>query len=330
MNDIPKVYYKVKNSDKIHILGFEKDKVFDMEELEKGIYKIKSNITYIHFYKCFGELMAFSPIKIVESLDTEIVFTLGHKEDYHFEIYGKNIIFKTFNKDSDEDIFNATIKGAKIVRYWKKHDIFVKDATETIFMGNLRTDSLTIYSKYLEINDSSSEINNLNSDIYNFIHYGNKLVLNNINCAMLDFKTTALDINVHNSSIKSFRCSFLKCARPNLVNSRWKVQLPLEYLKDIIGNRKRGITITDETFSNDSCLDLSRAYLTYKLQEVLETINDDKKREFELKSEVIDGKIRELREKCENEIALLNEKKQKINQELNHQKLKNLIKIRDY
>ena len=92
---------------------------------------------------------------------------------------------------------------------------------------------------------------------------------------------------IQNSNIKSFNCNFFACVKPAFINSTWNVTSSLDYMDGDIGNRKNGIIITDETFSDKGCIELARAYATYILKEFLNKMNDCNKLDIDSKFEEI-------------------------------------------
>ena len=69
------IYYKVVGSSTVHVISSLtysslKVEVFDLESLGKYLYKVKDNISYIHFYKCFGNEGDYETNKIFASLSS--------------------------------------------------------------------------------------------------------------------------------------------------------------------------------------------------------------------------------------------------------------------
>ena len=322
-----KIYYKVVGSDKLHTItpttyGFLKGKVFDLEKLSRHLYYVKDNISYIHFYKSLGEDVVCNTDCIrTTNPDTKVLITMDDKESYKFRVYAKDVTIK--NEKDDEVIFNAEIIDVGNVIYYKGGDFVVNDASKTSIYGNPKVPDLTINSSFLEIS-------NISEFISSFIHYGEDIKLNNINCNLLEFTTDAKNIEVQNSNIEeTYCCSFEECVRPVFVNSAWKIETPLNYLDGTIGNSETGITITDETFSDKASLELARAYATYGLREFLNNVESNNELDISPKLEVIEERKKALKEEYDKQVASLEDKKDVIINGYQKRKVKNLVKKKE-
>ena len=321
-----KIYYKVVGSEKIHTItpttyGFLKGKVFDLEKLSRHSYYVKDNISFIHFYKSLGDDIACDTNYIrTTNPNTKVVITMDDKESYKFRVYAKNVTIR--NEIDNKVIFNAEIIDVGNVIYYKGGDFAVNDASKTSIYGNPKVPDLTINSSFLEIS-------NISEFISSFIHYGEDIKLNNINCNLLEFTTDAKNIEVQNSNIeKTYCCSFEECVRPIFVNSAWKIETPLNYLDGTIGNSETGITITDETFSKES-IELGRAYATYGLREFLNNVESNNELDISPKLEVIDERKRALKEEYDKKLASLEDKKDVIINGYQKRKVKTLVKKKE-
>ena len=322
-----KIYYKVVGSDKIHTItpttyGFLKGKVFDLEKLSRHSYYVKDNISFIHFYKSLGDDIACDTNYIrTTNPNTKVAITMDDKESYKFRVCAKNVTIR--NEIDNKVIFNAEIIDVGNVIYYKGGDFVVNDASKTSIYGNPKVPDLTINSSFLEIS-------NISEFISSFIHYGEDIKLNNINCNLLEFTTDAKNIEVQNSNIeKTYCCSFEECVRPVFVNSAWKIETPLNYLDGTIGNSETGITITDETFSDKASLELARAYATYGLREFLNNVESNNELDISPKLEVIDERKRALKEEYDKKLATLEDKKDVIINGYQKRKVKNLVKKKE-
>ncbi len=315
-----RIYYKVVGSDKVHTItplnySFLKKKVFDELPGLNTVYSVKKNISYIHFYKTLGD----DNCSIEASSDTKVDITMDDKEKYSFRVYAKDITIK--NEKEDEVIFSAEIKDAYKVKYFKRNDFTVENAKETILQGNPGTLILTVESSSLKVSDLSEYISL-------FTHSGDEIKFNNINCNLLEFETDAENIEVQNSNIENYCCSFEECVRPIFVNSAWKIETPLNYLDGTIGNSETGITITDETFSKES-IELGRAYATYGLREFLNNVESNNELDISPKLEVIDERKRALKEEYDKKLASLEDKKDVIINGYQKRKVKTLVKKKE-
>ena len=321
-----KIYYKVVGSDKIHTItpttyGFLKGKVFDLEKLSRHSYYVKDNISFIHFYKSLGDDIACDTNYIrTTNPNTKVVITMDDKESYKFRVYAKNVTIR--NEIDNKVIFNAEIIDVGNVIYYKGGDFVVNDASKTSIYGNPKVPDLTINSSFLEIS-------NISEFISSFIHYGEDIKLNNINCNLLEFTTDAKNIEVQNSNIeKTYCCSFEECVRPVFVNSAWKIETPLNYLDGTIGNSETGITITDETFSKES-IELGRAYATYGLREFFNKVESNNELDISPKLEVIEERKRALNEEYDRQVAALEVEKDEIIDDSQNNIVKTLVKKKE-
>lgn len=321
-----RIYYKVAGSDKVHTItpvtyGFLKGKVFDLEYPERHSFVVKDNISYIHFYKTLGDDTACDTNYIkTRNPNTKVLITMDDKESYNFKVYAKNVTIR--NEKDNKVIFNSEIIDVNNVVYRKGGYFVVIDASKTSISGNPKVPDLTIYSSLLEISD-------LNEYVSSFIHCGEKLKLNNINCNLLEFKTYAKNIDVQNSNIKnSYCCSIKKCVKPVFVNSTWKIETFLNYVDGTLGNSENGITLTDETFSKES-IDLGRAYATYGLREFLNKVEAKNEADISPKLEVLDERKRALKEEYDRLLATLEDKKDVIINGHQKRKVKNLVKKKE-
>ena len=315
-----RIYYKVVGSDKVHTItplnySFLKKKVFDELPGLNTVYSVKKNISYIHFYKTLGD----DNCSIEASSDTKVDITMDDKEKYSFRVYAKDITIK--NEKEDEVIFSAEIKDAYKVKYFKRNDFTVENAKETILQGNPGTLILTVESSSLKVSDLSEYISL-------FTHSGDEIKFNNINCNLLEFETDAENIEVQNSNIKNSHCSFNNCVNPIFVNSTWKVNTPLRYVDGTLGNSETGITITDETFSEES-IELGRAYATYGLREFLNNVKDVNALDINPKLKAIDERKITLKEEYDRQIAVLEDKKDVIINGYQKRKVKNLVRKKE-
>lgn len=314
-----RIYYKVDGSDKMHVVtpltySFLRGKIFD---LERTSYKVKDNISYIHFYKTLGD----DDCTIEAFTDTKVDITMDDNERYNFKVFAKDVTIK--NEKDDEVIFNAEIIDVGNVIYYKGGYFVVNDASKTFIYGNPKVPDLIINSSFLEIS-------NISEFISSFIHYGEDIKLNNINCNLLEFTTDAKNIEVQNSNIEeTYCCSFEECVRPVFVNSAWKIETPLNYLDGTIGNSETGITITDETFSDKASLELARAFATYGLREFLNNVKDVNALDISPKLKVIDERKIALKEEYDRQIAILEDKKDVILNGYQKRKVKNLVRKKE-
>lgn len=312
-----RIYYKVVGSDKVHTItpltySFLRGKIFELERIS---YKVKDNISYIHFYKTLGD----DDCTIEAFTDTKVDITMDDNERYNFKVYAKDVTIK--NVKDDEVIFSAEIKDAYKVKYRKKDDFTVEDAKETILQGNPG-------SLYLTVESSSLKVSDLSEYISSFTHYGDEIKFNNINCNLLEFETEAENIEVQNSNIKNSYCSFNNCVKPIFVNSTWKVNTPLRYVDGTLGNSKTGITITDETFSKES-IELGRAYATYGLREFFNKVESNNELDISPKLEVIDERKRSLKEEYDKKLASLEVEKDEIIDDSQNNIVKTLVKKKE-
>lgn len=316
------IYYKVVGSSTVHVISSLtysslKGEVFDLESLGKYLYKVKDNISYIHFYKCFGNEGDYETNKIFASTNTDVVITIDDKEIPNFEVYNAKSV--TIKKECEDDnIFNAEINNASKVEHLYTKSLIIKDATSTILKGNLNVSTIEIYSGFLEINDFSEEVDAL-------YHGGDEMKLNNINCQIHNFCTCAENIEVQNSNIKSFYCNFFACVKPVFINSTWNVTSSLDYMDGDIGNRENGIIITDETFSDKGCIELARAYATYILREFSIKMNGCNKLDIDSEFEKIKAKEQLLKAEYDRQLAALNNRKEMIAKGYQKRRVKNLI-----
>lgn len=312
-----RIYYKVVGSDKVHTItpltySFLRGKIFELERIS---YKVKDNISYIHFYKTLGD----DDCTIEAFTDTKVDITMDDNERYNFKVYAKDVTIK--NVKDDEVIFSAEIKDTYKVKYRKKDDFTVEDAKETILQGNPG-------SLYLTVESSSLKVSDLSEYISSFTHYGDEIKFNNINCNLLEFETEAENIEVQNSNIKNSYCSFNNCVKPIFVNSTWKVNTPLRYVDGTLGNSKTGITITDETFSKES-IELGRAYATYGLREFFNKVESNNELDISPKLEVIDERKRSLKEEYDKKLASLEVEKDEIIDDSQNNIVKTLVKKKE-
>lgn len=312
-----RIYYKVVGSDKVHTItpltySFLRGKIFELERIS---YKVKDNISYIHFYKTLGD----DDCTIEAFTDTKVDITMDDNERYNFKVYAKDVTIK--NVKDDEVIFSAEIKDAYKVKYRKKDDFTVEDAKETILQGNPG-------SLYLTVESSSLKVSDLSEYISSFTHYGDEIKFNNINCNLLEFETDAENIEVQNSNIKNSHCTFKNCVKPVFVNSTWKLNTPLKFVDGTLGNSETGITITDETFSKESIV-LARAYATYGLREFLNNVNDVNVLDISPKLKVIDERKRALNEEYDRQVAALEDKKDEIIDDSQNNIVKTLVKKKE-
>lgn len=321
------IYYKVVGSSTVHVISSLtysslKVEVFDLESLGKYLYKVKDNISYIHFYKCFGNEGDYETNKIFASTNTDVVITIDDKEIPNFEVYNAKSV--TIKKECEDDnIFNAEINNASKVEHLYTKSLIIKDATSTILKGNLNVSTIEIYSGFLEINDFSEEVDAL-------YHGGDEMKLNNINCQIHNFCTCAENIEVQNSNIKSSYCNFFACVKPVFINSTWNVTSSLDYIDGDIGNRENGIIITDETFSDKGCIELARAYATYILREFLNNVESNNELDISPKLEVIEERKKALKEEYDKQVASLEDKKDVIINGYQKRKVKNLVKKKEF
>ena len=312
-----RIYYKVVGSDKVHTItpltySFLRGKIFELERIS---YKVKDNISYIHFYQTLGD----DDCTIEAFTDTKVDITMDDNERYNFKVYAKDVTIK--NVKDDEVIFSAEIKDAYKVKYRKKDDFTVEDAKETILQGNPG-------SLYLTVESSSLKVSDLSEYISSFTHYGDEIKFNNINCNLLEFETDAENIEVQNSNIKNSHCSFNNCVNPIFVNSTWKVNTPLRYVDGTLGNSETGITITDETFSKES-IELGRAYATYGLREFFNKVESNNELDISPKLEVIDERKRSLKEEYDKKLASLEVEKDEIIDDSQNNIVKTLVKKKE-
>ena len=321
------IYYKVVGSSTVHVISSLtysslKGEVFDLESLGKYLYKVKDNISYIHFYKCFGNEGDYETNKMFSSTNTDVVITIDDKEIPNFEVYNAKSV--TIKKECEEDnIFNAEINNASKVEHLYAKSLIIKDATSTILKGNINVSTIEIYSGFLEINDFSEEVDAL-------YHGGDEMKLNNINCQIHNFCTCAENIEVQNSNIKSSYCNFFACVKPVFINSTWNVTSSLDYMDGDIGNRENGIIITDETFSDKGCIELARAYATYILREFLNNVESNNELDISPKLEVIEERKKALKEEYDKQVASLEDKKDVIINGYQKRKVKNLVKKKEF
>lgn len=320
-----RIYYKIAGSDKIHTItpltyDLLKGEVFHLRPGSKSIYIIEDNISYIHFYNSLGETTIYN-IDIIKtaSPNTKVVITMDSKKSYNFLVSARDVTIK--NKENDEDMFSAEIKDAYQLKYIKGEEFEVSRAKKTILQGNPMVYYLKVSSSFLKVSDLSERISY-------FEHSGDEINLNNVNCDLLAFETDAKAIVVQNSNIKKSGCRFNNCIKPVFVNSTWEVLTSLYYVDGRIGNRETGITITDETFSNESLM-LARAYATYRLKEFLNNVKANNEADISPKLEVLDEAKRALKEKYDRQIATLEAKKDVIINGYQKRKVKNLVKKKE-
>ena len=316
-----RIYYKVVGSDKIHTITpltylFLEKKVFDSLPGLNNVYSIKNNISYIHFYKTLDD----DDCTIEAFADTKVDITMDDNENYNFKVSAKDVTIK--NEKDDEVVFSVNIKDAYMAKYRKEDDFIVEDAKETIIQGN---PGIT----YLKVSSSSLKVSGLSENIRYFYHSGNEMKFNNINCDLFEFETTAENIDVQNSNIKSsYSCNFNNCVKPIFVNSTWKIETPLNYVDGTLGNSETGITITDETFSKES-IELARAYATYGLREFLNKVEANNGADISPKLEVLDERKRALKEEYDRQISILEDRKDVIINGHQKRKVKNLVKKKE-
>ena len=308
-----RIYYKVVGSDKIHTItpvtyGFLKGKVFD---LERHSYKVKDNISYIHFYKS----LVCDDKNHIESLtadsNTKVEITVESGK-YNFKVNASDICIK------DEDKFNIQVKGLNAVIYYTPDGLLdIDNASKTIIDGNIDFSRIAVFSSLLEMYNTTKDIDYLSQ-------VGNNIRLYNVNCNIRFFSTNAKTINVKNSNIQSHNGGFNECIKPTFVNSIWKFEGQLDYIDGTLGNSETGIVLTNGTFSKES-IELARAYAAYGLREFLNNVEANNEADISHKLEVIDEKKRALIEEYYRQVATLEDKKDVIINGYQKRKVKNLV-----
>ena len=183
-----KIYYKVVGSDKMHVVtpltySFLKGKIFDLERIS---YKVKDNISYIHFYKTLGD----DDCTIEAFTDTKVDITMDDNERYNFKVFAKDVCIK------DDEKYNIQVKGSKGVRYSTDVSLVVYYGSKTSIDGNIDIPKI-------EVLYSPLEMNNIDKNIDYLFHIGDKINFNNVHCKIKKFFTNAKSIDVRNSSIES-------------------------------------------------------------------------------------------------------------------------------
>lgn len=316
-----KTYYKIGDKPvKVlnqFVLQFLKGRIFDKKELKNGIFKIKDNISYIHFDKAFYNNTDYAQV-IEASPETEVNITVDKNQSYCFIIRSKNV---TINEEENSNsIFNIEIKDALSIFYDKK-SFAVHEASKTYIQGNVDFSCIDIESATLEINNSS-----LNSQ--NFCYGGNELKLTNVSGKINKVEIDTKNIELSESKIISTEGIFSSCLRTAFVNSTWKVSTPLRYVDGTLGNSETGITITDKTFGKES-IELARAYATYGLREFLNNVAANNELEISPKLEAIAERKRALKEEYEKALASLESREEDIIFGHKHRKVKNLVKKKE-
>ena len=306
-----RIYYKVVGSDKMHTItpltySFLKGKIFDLERIS---YKVKDNISYIHFYKILNLADKDHIESITAGSNTKVEITVENRK-YNFKVKANNICIK------DDDKFNIQVKGLDAVIYYTPYGLLdIDDASKTIIDGNIDFSRIAVFSSLLEMYNTTKDIDYLSQ-------VGSNIRFYNVNCNIRFFFTNAKTIDVKNSNIKSHNGGFDECIKPTFVNSTWKFERQLDYIDGTLGNREKGIVLTDETFNAKKSLELRRAYISYELSELLKQINAANNLVINPKLESIDEKEKEYKRKIE----ILEQEKEEIINNSQNNIVKNLVK----
>ena len=267
-----RVDYIFKSDDKVYSMNcftyiFKKHKVF--EKTSVGCYKIKDNISDVFFnycdMDCFIDGSLGSSVSVRETCDNLS----------RVRVLSDNITLVFDNgADNSETVMRFVNSNELCELSYKNSCLYVEDAENAEISGNLcMFESAYIFSKNTKIINSKVDIKSLEVK-------GDKLKLDNFEGKIShSYLNVSKELEVSNCCLESKDGNFESETVPKIESSIWSFDKPLVYNEGVIGGKSAGIILDDSTFSEDSCIDLKKAYVTYALKEVLkkvESINNSK------------------------------------------------------
>lgn len=284
-----RVDYIFKGDDKLYSMNFftyffKKHDVF--EKTSVGCYKIKDNISDVFFNYC--DMDCFVDASLGSS-----VYVKGTCDNLsRIRILSKDITLIFDNGDENRETMIKTVNSNELCELsYKNSYLYVENAENTEISGNLcNFKSVHSFSKNTKIIDSKVDIDLLEVR-------GDKLELDNFEGKIShSYLNVSKELEVSNCCLESKDGSFESKTVPKIENSIWSFDNPLVYNEGVIGGKSAGIILDDSTFSEDSCIDLKKAYVTYALKEVLKKVKSINNSKADIFNKMIDKDIEDLEE----------------------------------